>query len=117
VIYLASPYSDSNPLVQDYRHWKACIVAAKLIQAGYHVYSPIAHTHALATAGDLPHGFGFWREYDFWFISHVDEIYVLMLPGWDTSVGVMAEIEMARQLGKRVTYLAEDGGAHASVKV
>jgi hypothetical protein len=38
-------------------------------------------------------------------IEACDEVWVVMYPGWDTSVGVAGEIEYAQQRGKRVHYM------------
>lgn len=38
-------------------------------------------------------------------IEVCDEVWVVMYPGWDTSVGVAGEIEYARQCGKRVHHM------------
>lgn len=113
MIYLASPYSHQYAFVREERFAAVCKVSAKLMRDGHHIYSPIAHSHPIASHGDLPTGFDYWREYDWWFIEHVDELWVLMLDGWESSVGVTAEIKYARQLGKPVKYLTRDGDEHA----
>lgn len=41
-------------------------------------------------------------------LTRCDEVVVLMLPGWETSVGVRDEIAVARELGKPVRFLSED---------
>jgi len=35
----------------------------------------------------------------------VDEVWVLMLPGWDQSTGIKAEIEIAKKMGKSVSFV------------
>lgn len=109
MIYLASPYSHPDPAVREQRYLAACRVCSKLMKEGLHVFSPIAHTHPVAVVGDLPKGFDFWREYDQWFVSRVDAVYVLMIPGWKDSTGVTAEIAMAHDIDTPVKYLTEDG--------
>ena len=115
MIYLASPYSHQDPAVREERFRAVCVVCAKLMSVGHHVFSPIAHTHPVAVVGDLPKGFDFWREYDWWFVSRVDAVYVLMLDGWKDSIGVASEIIMANDLNIPIKYLTAEGD-YASVE-
>ncbi len=109
MIYLASPYSHPEEAIRYGRFHRVCEVCAKLMDRGLHIYSPIAHTHPVAICGSLPTGFDYWREYDMWFISRVEAVYVLMLDGWKESVGVTAEIAMARECDIPVKYLTAEG--------
>lgn len=105
LIYLASPYSNSDPAVRLARFHAVCREAARLMARGRLVFSPIAHTHPIAEAGQLPLGWPFWERYDRRMIGACDELHVLRLDGWRTSVGVQAEIAIAAELGKPVHYL------------
>ena len=111
-IYLATPYSDPDPEVQNRRFEQVNRVASLLMAKGYLVFSPISHTHPIALAGELPKEWGFWRDYDFTFIGDwADAVFVLRLDGWAESIGVQAEIKLAEEIGKPVAYLApEDFG-------
>jgi len=104
-IYLATPYSHPDPAVRELRFQQVNKVAAILMSNGYLVFSPISHTHPIAIAGDLPKGWEFWKEYDKSFIEWADEIYVLMLDGWQESTGVRAEIDLTKGTYKAVTFL------------
>jgi nucleoside 2-deoxyribosyltransferase len=105
MIYLASPYSHLDPAVREQRFRAACQAAVALLHAGRVVFSPIAHSHPLAQHG-LPGNWQFWERYDRAFLERCDEVVVLMLDGWEESVGVQAEIRTAREFGKPVRYLA-----------
>jgi len=107
MIYLASPYSHPDPTVREQRFRAACRAAAALLRAGQPVFSPIAYSHWTAEHG-LPCTWSFWEPLDRWFLERCDEVVVLMLDGWETSVGVQAEIRIARELGKPVRYLAPE---------
>ncbi len=109
MIYLASPYSHPDPAVREQRFHAACQAAVALLHAGRVVFSPIAHSHPLAQHG-LPGNWHFWERYDRAFLELCDEVVVLMLDGWQESVGVQAEIRIARELGKPVRYLPPDLG-------
>jgi nucleoside 2-deoxyribosyltransferase len=104
VIYLCSPYSHPDSAVRQERFEAACRAAAELVRQGKTVYSAIVHSHAIAKYG-LPLDWRFWERHDRRFLEICDEVVVLMLDGWRESVGVQAEIEIARALGKPVTFL------------
>lgn len=103
--YLASPYSHADPEVMEARFDAVCREAARLMFGGAHVYSPIAHTHPIAMRGNLPTDWTYWEGYDHVMISASDELWVLMLDGWQESKGVTAEIKIAADLGKPVLYI------------
>jgi hypothetical protein len=104
MIYLASPYSSVQPAVRQERFEMACRAAAKLIRQGKTVFSPVAHSHAICQLG-LPKDWEFWERHDLAFLTMCDEVVVLTIDGWQESVGVRAEISVARKLGKPVSYL------------
>ncbi|HZT79162.1 MAG TPA: DUF1937 family protein [Gemmataceae bacterium] len=107
MIYLASPYSHPDPAVREERFHAACRAAAALLRAGHAVFSPIAHSHALARHG-LSEDWKFWEPFDREYLERCDEVVVLMLAGWRESVGVREEVRIARELGKPVRYVAPD---------
>ncbi len=90
MIYLAIPYSHPDPEVREQRFQTANTVAACLMAAGHHVFSPISHTHPIALAGDLPLGWDFWAEYDRQILSICNMVIVLCVDGWLESKGVQA---------------------------
>ena len=104
-VYLAVPYSHTDPAVRELRFLEVNKIAAKMMSKGILVFSPISHTHPIALAGDLPKGWEFWKNYDISFIEWADEIQVLMLDGWEESTGVTSEIEIAESMKKPVYYL------------
>lgn len=106
-IYLATPYT-GTPAERQARFERVNKVAAKLMNDGLLVFSPISHTHPIALAGDLPKGWEFWKEYNLTFIEWCDELWVLTQNGWLTSTGVTAERKLAIQMGKPVNYICED---------
>jgi hypothetical protein len=107
IAYLASPYSHPAPAVREDRYRDACRAAAALLLAGQPVFSPIAYSHPLVDHG-LPGDWSFWQRYDRELLARCDEVVVLMLDGWQDSVGVREEIRIARELGKPVRYLAPE---------
>ncbi len=105
-IYLATPYStNSNATIRVARFLAVNKMAACLMNKGFLVFSPISHTHPILLAGDLPKGWEFWEEYDRTFIEWCDKVYVFMQDGWKESVGLNAEIKIAKELGKPIIYI------------
>jgi hypothetical protein len=105
VKYLASPYSHPDPAIREQRFQAACAAAAALIREGHVVFSPVVHGHPLAQRG-LPGDWSFWERHARWHLERCDEVVVLMLDGWEQSVGVQAELRHAGVLGKPVWYRA-----------
>jgi hypothetical protein len=105
MIYLASPYSHPNHVVREERFRAACQAAAGLLRAGRAVFSPIAHSHPLVDYG-LPTDWEFWQRCNLGHLQRCDEVIVLTLDGWQESVGVQAEIRIAGELGKPVSFRA-----------
>ena len=99
------PRAKCSRSVRDARFQTVCHAAAELMRSGQHVFSPIAHSHPIATYG-LPTDWSYWEAYGRWHLERCDEVLVLMLDGWQVSVGVAAEIAIATELGKAVEYVA-----------
>jgi len=71
-----------------------CIRSGELLERGYNIYSPIAHTHPIHKASPT---FLARREHDMWyrldneFIAKTDWAGIILAPGWDESKGCIAE--------------------------
>ena len=105
--YLAAPYSHKEHYMLVARFILINRVAAKLMAEGNYIFSPISHTHPIAEAsnGILPRGWEYWEGYDRTMIKCCDRLIVLRLPGWETSTGVQAEIQIAREYGITMEYI------------
>lgn len=104
MIYLCSPYTHPDPAIRETRFRAACRQAAEMFRCGIPVFSPIAYSHAIA-AHDLPLDWDFWERFDRAFLEVCTEVCVLTLDGWRESRGVQAEIVLARQMGKPVSFV------------
>ena len=102
--YLASPYSN-YALGKDAAFNHVCEDAALLFAHGISVFCPIAHTHPIAEIGHLAGGYETWQHFDEAMMDASRGCIVCMLPGWDTSVGVTAEIAFFDKLHKPVIYM------------
>jgi hypothetical protein len=109
-IYLASPYSKYAPAL-DYACDVVCIVAARLMRVGVQVYSPIAHSHTIATRGGLdPLDGPFYVAHNKHEQDLCDLLLVVTMDGWDESDGIKGEFAHAWLMnGKQdVRYIDPD---------
>lgn len=110
LIYLGTPYTHADPLVREQR-FKAVSRAAGwlMLKAGVHVYSPISMTHQMwLEMQDMPNtGFEweFWANFDEFMVQKCEEFWILTIPGWEQSVGVTAETQIAKRLGLPIKYV------------
>lgn len=105
LIYLATPYNHPDPEVRESRFKVACEVAAHFMRNGVHLFCPIAHTHPIAQAGDLPKGWDYWHDYDYTMLSACSELWVVEIDGWRDSEGIRGEIEIANELDMPIRYV------------
>mgnify|MGYP001601772366 CR=1 FL=1 len=109
LVYLASPYSSPDADVREQRFRTVCKVAAILMRKGIKVFSPIAHTHSIALAGELPTDYAFWREYDEAILEFCSAFYIILMDGWASSEGVRAEAQTAEIMGISIRFVSETG--------
>lgn len=102
-IYLSVPYTG----MEDESFEKVSSKAAELMRQRHIVFSPINHTHHMGKLFNLPGDWQFWKEQDEAFIPWCDELWVLCLDGWEKSVGVRAEMDLAISLGKEIRFIGE----------
>ena len=95
--YLAAPYSDPNPSVIEQRMEQVSRAQAHLIKQGFMVVTPLS-AHYLLKYQDLPGDWVYWRDYGTALLRACDNFILLPLPGWENSIGVNAEISIARDL-------------------
>jgi hypothetical protein len=98
--YLATPYSLYVGGIER-AFIDACKVTAALIKAGYSVYSPIAHTHPIASHGGMdPMDHKIWLPFDEAMMVSCDALLVARLPGWEESYGIEYERSFFVKEGK-----------------
>lgn len=105
VIYLATPYTHESAAVEEHRFLKVTEVSGLLLDHGIVNISPITQSHEQCKMFDLDGTWEFWQHIDREFLHRCDELYVLCEDGWQTSVGVAAEIEYMTKLNKPIKYL------------
>lgn len=107
LIYLACPYTHPNPHIRQWRVDTCAMASAALRLRHWFVYAPIVECHATEhfMPGDCG-AFEFWQEYNMRMLRAVaDELWVLELPGWDQSKGVIAEIDAAVKADMPVQFI------------
>lgn len=118
LLYLAAPYSDPDPRVRQRRFEAVCQHAAALIRSGALLFSPLSHSHPIATYG-VPVDWSYWEDFDSRLLATCDELAVLRLDGWRESVGVQAEIDLALDMGLPIRFLdpmVSNDGAERSLQ-
>ena len=106
MIYLASPDWHPDPSLRNQRFRAACRATAALLREGHTVFSPVVFGHSLASF-DTPGDWDFWEPHDREHLRQANALVVLTLQGWKESIGVQAEIGIARALGLPIAYLPE----------
>lgn len=110
VVYIASPFSHSLLKVMKLRRKRIAQVAAKLhLQFPHAFILPITQSACMKDwEPTLGESFKYWKDRDLKFISRSDEVWVVMMDGWEESVGVQAEIKYATRNNIPVSYINPD---------
>ena len=108
-IFVASPYSHYDERVVEARAHEADIYVGELTRQGKVCYSAISAMHHLLKVCELPGTWEYWHMHCDRMMHHADEVHVLCLDGWEESVGLKNEIEIAKELNKKITYVKKNG--------
>ncbi len=97
MIYIASPYSGT--LAEQARRYEwVREYAHRLIRQGVTAFSPIVYAHEMAVHHNMATDAKGWVQFNTTMIRLSSGVHVLKLPGWDQSIGVAAEMDLARHL-------------------
>lgn len=99
--YLATPYR-KYPGGPEEAFVATCKLAALLIRTGINVYSPIAHSHAIATHGRLGLHDPLWIAFAETMMQASRVLIVAQMPSWEESVGVEHEVKYFERAGKPI---------------
>jgi len=97
--YMAHPYSDNPERNFDLANERA----SRLVKKGFHLYSPISHTHPIHMVAGMP--WEFWMDFDESFMKICDGI--ILCPGWENSKGCNIERKFFQDHGKDVLLYEE----------
>ena len=122
--YLACPYSvkaqsPSSRCTEFIAKLEECRANAATKAAVYlmhsrawNVFSPITHSHPLHKIGGMQGDWEFWKKIDTEYLEMSCRLVVLCIPGWRESVGVQAEIVIAREMRIPVLFLQKRKGKY-----
>ena len=96
LVYVASPYTHTDPKVVQSRYEQVSRLTARLVADGEAPVSPITYGHHLLDFYDMPTDWGFWMDFCIALLSKCDRVVVAMIPGWEESKGVQAELRYAQ---------------------
>lgn len=112
MIYIVSPYTSyatgdvNRRLEQHARFEQAAKYVALLYRDGERCWSSIVHGHAIkAVVSNIPAEYPFWQALCRDQIARSDRVHILMLPGWNLSVGVADEMNFAQSIDIPVTHV------------
>lgn len=108
MIYLASPYTAKRIVdgdvecfdekIETCRYEANIIITSHYMKQGIPIYSPVTHCHNLKQQlHTWKHGD--WMKYCLHMLRRASGLYVINLPGYDTSAGVKIEMEFAAEHG------------------
>lgn len=106
MVYVASPYSHKNFFVRLHRFYKITKIAA-LLYKKYRIcmFLPITQSALMQfLVPSIGGTFAEWKDVDLAAIDRCDEVWVIMMKGWNKSIGVLAEIEYASR-NKPIKYI------------
>jgi len=109
--YFAHPYTcrdkDGNFVSEgEQANFELCNQrAARLIELGYNIYSPISHTHPIHRASPVflgRHEHEAWYVLDNEFIAKTQFDGIILAPGWENSSGCVNECRQFEERGLKV---------------
>lgn len=103
MIYLASPYTDPNPMIQGLRVRIVSEWIGTQIE-WYNYFSPVLYGVSLEC--HVGGTFYAWQHFNRNMIDRLDSFAVLQIEGWDRSEGVIGELDYAIKQGKSIEYIA-----------
>lgn len=113
--YVAGPYSPVSGLVpglqaeiKEGRFRALTLASCMLAQCKrWNPFSPITHSHPMHQIGSLRGDWEFWKKIDTEYLSVSERIVIVTLDGWEKSIGVNAETEIAKSFGLSIWHMTE----------
>jgi hypothetical protein len=105
LLYLASPYTHQDKKIMHERYLLVDKAAARLLKLGVMTYPPIAMNARWNQYEAFDHTWKAWETFDKNLLERCDGLLVLMIDGWERSIGIASEIEYARSLNMPIGYV------------
>lgn len=103
--YLGSPYTKYPDGIHK-AFEEVCVEAARLVNFGIPIYSPIAHSHSIAIAGGInPLDHSIWIPADIPLMQSAKGLIVLRMTGWDISYGLEVERDYFAKANRPIIYM------------
>lgn len=115
LIYLSSPYTDSDPWKQTSRLCGVRLMAAAMMLEGHTVYCPTIHgyqIHLEACPWIEKDQHDFWMFHDEVYLNACSSLAVLKLDGWQVSRGVQHEMLLANERRLHIHFLLPQRNIH-----
>ena len=103
--YLALPYSGTSEKIAE-RVRLMTMYDAELMRNGLFTVSPVYKHLMLLNNTKMPGDWNYWEKYSTALLNRSTMLIVMCLPGWRESIGVQAEIEIAKNLNLPTYYVA-----------
>lgn len=105
LVYVATPYT-KYPSGICIAFEDASRLAAKLLQAGINIYSPIVHMHPIAINGNIdPLDHKIWMPANEAMIKKADALLIATFLSWEVSYGISVEFKAFVAAGKPIFYI------------
>lgn len=106
MIFLASPYSHETRTIRLHRVDQVRdYLAVRIGKHREHIFSPIIYAHELSVIYGLNTSATFWHSFNTEMMLACSSMRVLMLEGWQESVGVTEEIRQAQAFALPIEFV------------
>ncbi|MCH9631798.1 MAG: hypothetical protein S4CHLAM6_01160 [Chlamydiae bacterium] len=103
LIYVSCAFGEEDQSIRELRIELVSRFCAQKMREGVIVFSPLIHNYHILKYG-LPIGWDYWEKFNKKLLERCDRLYVLKLKGWEKSIGIQAEIAIARSLDIPIEY-------------
>ena len=104
--YLASPFSDKSPVVEEKRYTAILQISGLFTISGAMVISPIVYGyHLYKNYGNIAGDADYWKDFNRYLLYHAPYLMIVMLEGYKDSKGIQAEFAQALTLNKPIFTL------------
>ena len=104
MIYFASPFTDPDQQVERQRYISVRNATAHLLSCNYPVFSPIVYGYEMHIHNGLSGSMEFWKEFNASMLRRSTVMYVLMLPGYEQSTGILWEAQQCYKFEIPIRY-------------
>jgi len=103
--FLSMPFTHIDPMIEGQRIHIAQYICSELSKQKRIVYSPIIHFVPIAKKFGMLTDWKYWEELCKSMVVRCSQVTLLKFDGWDQSVGVAGELEVARVYEKKVEQI------------